>query len=48
MRVAPVGAFFADDMDLVVSQARASAEVTHAHNEAIVGAIAVAVAAAWA
>jgi ADP-ribosylglycohydrolase len=46
MRVAPLGAFFADDMDLVVSQARASAEVTHAHPEAIAGAIAVAVAAA--
>jgi ADP-ribosylglycohydrolase len=48
MRVAPVGAFFAGDMDEVVSQARASAEVTHTHPEAIAGAIAVAVAAAWA
>ncbi|MGK7872017.1 MAG: ADP-ribosylglycohydrolase family protein [Xenococcaceae cyanobacterium] len=48
MRVAPVGAFFADDMDSVINQARASAEVTHAHPEAIAGAIAVAVAAAWA
>jgi ADP-ribosylglycohydrolase len=48
MRVAPVGAFFADDLDSVVTQARASAEVTHTHPEAIAGAIAVAVAAAWA
>ena len=48
MRVAPVGAFFADDMDLVVSQAFKSASVTHTHPEAIAGAIAVAVAAAWA
>ncbi len=47
MRVAPLGAFFADDMDLVVEQARKSAEVTHAHQEAIAGAIAVAVAAAF-
>lgn len=48
MRVAPIGAFFAEDLDLVVSQARSSAEVTHTHPEAIAGAIAVAVAAAWA
>lgn len=48
MRVAPLGAFFADDMDLVVEQARKSAEVTHFHNEAIAGTVAVAVAAAFA
>ncbi|MFN6568949.1 ADP-ribosylglycohydrolase family protein [Dendronalium sp. ChiSLP03b] len=48
MRVAPIGAFFAEDLDLVISQARASAEITHTHPEAIAGAIAVAVAAAWA
>jgi ADP-ribosylglycohydrolase len=48
MRIAPLGAYFADDIDLVVAQARRSAEVTHAHPEAIAGAIAVAVAAAWA
>jgi ADP-ribosylglycohydrolase len=46
MRVAPVGAFFADDLDQAVEQARISAEVTHAHWEGIAGAIAVAVAAA--
>ncbi|HLZ57444.1 MAG TPA: ADP-ribosylglycohydrolase family protein [Ktedonosporobacter sp.] len=48
MRIAPLGAYFADDMDSVVEQARSSAEVTHAHPEGIAGAIAVAVAAAWA
>src|SRR5262249_24967831 len=46
MRVAPLGAFFADSLDRVVEQARLSAEVTHSHPEGIAGAIAVAVAAA--
>jgi ADP-ribosylglycohydrolase len=48
MRVAPVGAYFADDPNTVVAQAKLSAEVTHMHPEGIAGAIAVAVAAAWA
>lgn len=48
MRVAPLGAWFADDMDAVVDQAERSAAVTHAHPEAATGAIAVAVAAALA
>lgn len=48
MRVAPLGAYFADDLEKVVMQARLSAEVTHAHSEGIAGAIAVAVGAAWA
>jgi ADP-ribosylglycohydrolase len=48
MRVAPLGGYFADDLDAVVEHARISAEVTHAHPEAIAGAIAVVVAAAWA
>lgn len=48
MRVAPLGAFHADNLELVVSQALASAEVTHAHSEAIAGTIAVAVASALA
>lgn len=48
MRVAPLGAYFADDLDIVVEQARRSAEVTHAHPEGMAGAIAVAVAAAQA
>jgi ADP-ribosylglycohydrolase len=46
MRVAPVGAYFADDLGRVVEEARASAEPTHAHPEAKAGAVAVAVAAA--
>lgn len=46
MRVALVGAYFADDMDKVLHYAKASAEVTHAHKEGIVGAMAVAVASA--
>jgi ADP-ribosylglycohydrolase len=48
MRVAPLGAFFADDLEALVDHARRSAEVTHAHPEGIAGAIAVAAGAAWA
>jgi len=48
MRVAPVGAYFADDIDAVVLNAYASAEITHSHPEGIAGAIAVAVGAAFA
>lgn len=48
MRVAPLGAYFADDLDQVVEQAHKSAQITHAHPEGIAGAIAVAVAAAFA
>ncbi|MDC3987022.1 ADP-ribosylglycohydrolase family protein [Polyangium jinanense] len=46
MRVAPLGAYFADDLDEVVRQAKASAEVTHAHPDGQAGAVAVAIAAA--
>jgi ADP-ribosylglycohydrolase len=46
MRVAPLGAFFADDIERCVGEARQSAEITHTHPEGIAGAIAVAVAAA--
>ncbi|MDB4954485.1 MAG: N-formylglutamate deformylase [Myxococcales bacterium] len=46
MRAAPVGAYFADDLDAVVEHARRSAAPTHAHPEGIAGAIAIAVAAA--
>jgi ADP-ribosylglycohydrolase len=42
MRVAPLGAYFADDLDQAILQARLSAEVTHAHPEGIAGAMAVA------
>ena len=48
MRVAPVGAYFADDLQRAAEEARASAEVTHKHPEGQAGAIAVAVAAATA
>jgi ADP-ribosylglycohydrolase len=45
MRVAPLGAYFADaKADVVQEQARLSAEITHAHPEGIAGAIAVAMA----
>jgi ADP-ribosylglycohydrolase len=48
MRVTPLGAYFADDVERVVTLAERSAVVTHAHPEAAAGAIAVAVAAAYA
>jgi ADP-ribosylglycohydrolase len=48
MRAAPIGAYFADDLAATVENARRSAQVTHAHEEGIAGAIAVAVAAAQA
>jgi len=48
MRAAPIGAYFADDVDRVVAEARASAEVTHAHPEGQAGAVAAAVATAYA
>lgn len=48
MRVAPLGAWFADDLERVAKEARASAMVTHLHAEGVAGAIAVATAAAMA
>jgi len=48
MRVSPAGAYFADDMEAVIKNARLSSEITHDHPEGIAGAIAVAVAAAYA
>jgi ADP-ribosylglycohydrolase len=48
MRVGPIGGYFADNLAAAAEQARRSAEVTHAHPEAIAGAIAVAAAAACA
>ncbi len=47
MRAAPIGAYFADDLQMVISHARKSAQVTHAHEDGQTGAIAVALAAAW-
>jgi ADP-ribosylglycohydrolase len=46
MRVAPLGAYFADDLLRVVEQARVSALVTHTHPEGVAGTIAIAIAAA--
>ena len=48
MRVAPLGAYFADDLARVVEEARSSAAPTHAHADGKAGAIAVAVGAALA
>jgi len=48
MRVAPLGAYFADDLQRCVEEARVSSLVTHTHAEGVAGAIAVAVAAAMA
>jgi ADP-ribosylglycohydrolase len=48
MRSAPLGAYFADDLDRVVSEATLASEVTHAHPEGVAGGIAVAIAAAHA
>jgi ADP-ribosylglycohydrolase len=47
MRAAPVGAYFWDDIAETIAQAKASAEVTHAHEDGQTGAIAVALAAGW-
>lgn len=46
MRSAPIGAYFADDLDAVVEHAARSAAPTHAHPDGVAGAVAVAVAAA--
>ncbi|MFB6392138.1 ADP-ribosylglycohydrolase family protein [Polymorphospora lycopeni] len=46
MRVAPLGAFHAGDSRTAALQAMRSAQVTHTHPEAVLGAVAVAVAAA--
>ncbi|MBE1468963.1 ADP-ribosylglycohydrolase family protein [Kibdelosporangium phytohabitans] len=48
MRVAPLGAWFADDLDEAARQAALSAEVTHTHPDGVAGAVAVAVATALA
>ncbi len=46
MRIAPLGTYFADDLETVVEQARLASEITHAHPEGIAGGMAVAIAAA--
>ena len=44
MRVPPIGAYFADDLNLAANQAALSSKITHSHPEGIAGAIAIAVA----
>jgi ADP-ribosylglycohydrolase len=48
MRVAPLGAYFADNLERCAEEARASSLVTHTHPEGVAGSIAIAVAAATA
>lgn len=48
MRAAPIGAFFAPDLERVRLEALRSAEPTHAHPDGAAGAVAVAIAAALA
>ena len=45
MRVAPLGAYFADSPAKAITEAELSAKVTHAHPEGVAGAVALAVAA---
>ena len=49
MRIAPLGAYFADDRVKLTEQAELSAVITHSHAEGIAGAVAIALAAglAW-
>lgn len=42
--MALIGAYFADDLNKAIEEVRKSTEVIHAHDEAITGAIAIAVA----
>ena len=48
MRVAPLGAYFADDLERLVDASKASSIITHHHPEGVAGSIAIAVAAACA
>jgi ADP-ribosylglycohydrolase len=48
MRVAPLGAYFADDLNRVAKEAEASSVVTHVHPEGVAGTVATALAAAMA
>ena len=47
MRAAPIGAYFFDNYQRVIYEAKASCQVTHSHYDAQAGAIAVAIAAAY-
>jgi len=46
MRAAPIGAYFCDDLAVVVEHAARSAAPTHAHPDGVAGAVAIAIAAA--
>jgi|ERR1051326_1301285 ADP-ribosylglycohydrolase len=46
MRVAPLGGYFANDLNRAVNEAQASSVVTHVHPEGVAGTVAIAVAAA--
>lgn len=46
MRVAPLGAYFADALSRVAKEAQASSRVTHFHAEGVAGTVATALAAA--
>lgn len=46
MRSAPIGAYFAEDLNLVVSESTESSVLTHSHPEGIAGSVAVSLAAA--
>ena len=48
MRVAPLGAYFADDLERCAAESRACSLVTHTHPEGVAGTVAVAVGAAMA
>lgn len=48
MRAGPIGAFFADDLEAVIANAREASRVTHTHPDGQAGGIAVALAAALA
>ncbi|MCA9777575.1 MAG: ADP-ribosylglycohydrolase family protein [Candidatus Eremiobacteraeota bacterium] len=47
MRAAPIGAFFADDVEAVIEQATIASQLTHFHPDGVAGGVAVALAAAW-
>lgn len=48
MRSAPLGAYFAEDLNMVVSESMHSSVITHSHPEGIAGSVAVSLAAAGA
>ena len=47
MRAAPIGAYFAEQPEKIITQAKLSAAVTHSHRDGIAGAVAVAAVAGW-